>query len=288
MTIDVEDWFQVENLRSAYPVERWNSCDIRVESSTMELLDLLDRHNVRATFFVLGWIAERCGQLVRSICERGHEIASHGYCHQLCFGQSEDKIRDDLLRSKDLLEDLTGREVMGYRAPSFSITNEVVRLLGELGYAYDSSYNNFSANRRHGRPRSLSEKSEGMFSYENGVIELPISNLQAWRCTIPWGGGGYFRFWPSKLFHWGVNQILGADGRYVFYCHPWEIDAGQPRARELRWHHRFRHYLNLSETLKRLDNFLLRFNCQAKITCEDYLKNRINGSPARLLQVTKE
>jgi hypothetical protein len=105
-------------------------------------------------------------------------------------------------------------------------------------------------------------------------MELPISNLQAWRCTIPWGGGGYLRFWPSKLFHWGVEQILKSDGRYLLYCHPWEIDPGQPRTNQTGWFNRFRHYMNLAKTKKRLGDFLTRFNEHPFVSCENYLRNQ--------------
>ena len=277
ITVDVEDWFQVENLRPAYPLERWDSCDLRVESSTKSLLDLLDRHGAKATFFVLGWVAERCGRLVTEIHKRGHEIASHGWSHQLCFGLTTQELREDLLRSKSILEDLTGQAVWGYRAPSFSITDGVVETMGELGYRYDASHNSFSIDKRHGQPNGLRVDSGREWAFANGILELPVSNLVIRGQSVPWGGGGYFRFWPSRLFHWGVKRILRTDGRYVFYCHPWEIDAGQPRVKEVGFLHRYRHYKNIGGTLKRLDHFLTEFRHHGLVSCRDYLGDRVRG-----------
>ncbi|DAC71921.1 MAG TPA: polysaccharide deacetylase [Thermoplasmata archaeon] len=273
ITVDLEDWFQVENLRLAYPFCVWDACEIRIERNTRELLDIFDDRGVQATFFVLGWMAERCRGLVKEISERGHEIASHGYKHQLCSALSKEVLREDVCRSKALLEDIVGRPVFGYRAPSFSITEHLVEVLGDAGYFYDSSYNSFALNKRYGRANSLFHScNSNLMISDNGIIELPVSNLEIGGQTIPWGGGGYFRFWPPRLYSWGVTKILHERKLYLFYCHPWEIDPEQPQARQLGWLGRFRHYVNLDKTLKRLEQFLERFHQNSFISCQNYLR----------------
>ena len=272
ITVDVEDWFQVENLRPVYPIETWDSHELRLEKSTHHLLDLLDQHNFQATFFVLGWIAERLPNLVREIQKRGHEIASHGYNHELCSGLVCTTLRDDLLRSKTLLEDISGRPVVGYRAPSFSVTHDLIDTLGELGFRYDSSYNNFTMNNRYGQANGFfQQRNEGYLVAKNGIVELPISNLSLYGQTIPWGGGGYFRLYPPSVFASGVAHILKSKGCYNFYCHPWEFDPDQPRTNGIGALSRFRHYLNLDSTLSRLDCFLEKFKHCTFVTCSQYL-----------------
>lgn len=272
ITVDVEDWFQVENLRPAFPFESWNSCELRVERNTHVLLNLLDRHHVQATFFVLGWLAERLPNLVTEIHKRGHEIASHGYNHELCSGLVCATLREDLLRSKATLEDITGQPILGYRAPSFSVTHDLIETLGELGFRYDSSYNNFAMNKRHGQANGFFQPSQGdQLVAKNGIVELPISNLNIGGQTIPWGGGGYFRLYPPSVFFSGVAHILNNKGYYNFYCHPWEFDPDQPRANGIGALSRFRHYLTLDKTLTRLNRFLHRFkDCKFR-TCSQYL-----------------
>ena len=271
-TVDVEDWFQVENLRCRFPPDSWDSCEFRVERNTTVLLDLLDGFRVSATFFVLGWIAERLPGLVREIQARGHEVASHGYGHQLCYDISHSELREDLYRSRSTLENITGQPVRGYRAPSFSITGELMNLLEELGYRYDSSYNDFSLHDRYGRVDSIRRymPNHGL-NEKDGLVELPVSNLKLGGSCIPWGGGGYFRLWPSWMFRQGVKQILRRQGYYLFYCHPWELDPDQPRVDGMRWDRRFRHYVNLSETAKRIENFLNEFRQHEFMTCSEFL-----------------
>lgn len=272
ITVDVEDWFQVENLRPVFPVESWSSCELRVHKNTRVLLDLFERRAVRATFFVLGSIAERLPGLVVEIVEKGHEVASHGYGHELCSGLTGSLLLEDLQRSKSLLEEITGRAVAGYRAPSFSITPGLIEALGELGYAYDSSYNNFAMNTRYGRADdSLMLSRDGRLAFRNGVIELPVTNLSFFGRIIPWGGGGYFRLYPPFMFVAGVARILKQQGYYNFYCHPWEIDPSQPRAAGIGPLSRFRHYLNLDKALSRLDRFLERFGGCNFMSCSQYM-----------------
>lgn len=296
LTIDVEDYFQVENLRPFFPLHTWDSCDLRIEESTRRLLDLFARHNVRATFFVLGWIAARCPGLVREILSRGHEVASHGYHHQVTHELSRKDLRDDLYRSKAVLEDLTGEPVKGYRAPKFSLNQTVLEELGELGYRYDSSWNGISSlpviMNSVLSPQSIS--SDGISSPASihsvlspqsssstprfTVSEIPVSNLRVGGRVVPMGGGGYFRFWPASFLEKGVARILRSEGRYVFYLHPWEIDADQPKVKEVTGIRRFKHYLNLSKTYERLDHLLSRFKDYPFLTCTQYLEQALNTS----------
>jgi len=272
ITVDVEDWFQVENLRPAFPIETWDSRELRIEESTHNLLNLFARHGIHATFFVLGWIADRLPHLVAEIQKFGHEIASHGYNHELCSGPVYTTLCDDLLRSKTLLEDISGRPVVGYRAPSFSVTHDLIDTLGELGFRYDSSYNNFTMNKRYGQVKSFFQQgNDGYLVAKNGIAELPISNLTLGGQTIPWGGGGYFRLYPPSVFFSGVSRILKDMDYYNFYCHPWEFDPEQPRASGIGALSRFRHYLNLDRTRSRLDRFLEKFKHCTFVTCSQYL-----------------
>lgn len=274
ITVDVEDWFQVENLRPSFPLSVWDSCELRIERNVDVLLNLFEQHNVQATFFVLGWIAEKCPELIKNVSRRGHEIACHGYNHQLCSTISRQVLRDDLYRSKALLEDITGQKVFGYRAPSFSITEDLIEILGDLSYSYDSSFNSFGLNKRYGKAKGMFMNTQrNILVAHNGVIELPVSNLSVAGKSVPWSGGGYFRFWPSMIFHYGVNHILKNSNYYIFYCHPWEIDDGQPRVTGLGSVSRFRHYLNLDKTLDRLSGFLTRFNGHKFIPCNRYVNS---------------
>jgi len=275
MTVDVEEWFQVENLRPVFPPHTWEGCESRVEGSTRLLLDLFDEYHVVATFFVLGWVAERHPGLVREIHARGHEVASHGYGHRLCGGLSRDALRDDLARSKKLLEDFTGEEVVGYRAPSFTVTRELIACLAEGGYLYDSSYNDFSCHGRYGRLEGSWESSEdGCLIADNGLVEIPVSNLHYGPLTVPLGGGGYFRAYPAFFFVEAMRFLLSRKGLFTFYMHPWEVDPGQPRVKGLRAAGRVRHYLALDKTAGKL-RYVLRKSKGNKLTsCKEYINAR--------------
>ncbi len=279
LTFDVEDWFQVENFKKYIPYSSWNSKELRVEKNTNELLDLLDSVSVpvQATFFILGWIAERYPDLVRKIQKRGHEVASHGFDHHLCYNQSPDDLRDDLLRSKELLEDLTGRQVAGYRAPSFSITDNTIALVREVGYLYDSSFNSYEGHGRYGA-LSLPQNAEPdapIYAITSSFYEIPVSNLRVGSKVIPWGGGGYFRLLPAFLHGFGVKRILGQKKCYTFYMHPWEIDPKQPRVKEAKFFFRFRHYVNLHTTKKKLKFFIESNGDNFFQSCNDFVNDTI-------------
>ncbi|MDZ7771627.1 MAG: XrtA system polysaccharide deacetylase [Balneolaceae bacterium] len=261
VTIDVEDWFQVENLRPAFPRETWDRQEWRVHRNVERLLELLADHRARATFFVLGSVADAFPDLVRRIADEGHEVASHGYNHQLLYSMNQQELREDLTRSKKLLEDLTGREVTGYRAPSFSISDGIIEHIRAAGYRYDSSYNDFGS---HGRYGSIDMERwelicQGVWRC-NGTpfYEIPIQNLKFMGLNIPWGGGGYFRMLPWRLFKKGIENIT-AHKPYIFYFHPWEIDPDQPVIKELPAGSRFKHYVNLSKSEARFKELLKTF-----------------------------
>jgi polysaccharide deacetylase family protein (PEP-CTERM system associated) len=258
MSIDVEDWFQVENLKPVIPRETWDARESRVVRNTTRILDLLQEHGARATFFVLGWVAERQPELIRRIAEGGHEVASHGYGHDLIYNLSPAEFRSDVERGKKLLEDVTGHRVTGYRAPSFSITDWAVGILQELGFEYDSSVFPTVAHDRYGRLTGVGA-GQPILELRPGFHEVCISCLPLGRRGLPWGGGGYFRMLPYKAWRAGVRRILASGSPYMFYLHPWEIDPGQPRVRGLSPVSRFRHYLNLARCEDRFAALLRDF-----------------------------
>lgn len=258
MSIDVEDWFQVENLKGVVSRESWGGRELRVERNTDRMLAMMSERGVKGTCFVLGWVADKCPALVRRISAAGHEIASHGYGHDLIYSLSPGQFRADVDRSKKLLEDLTGAEVRGYRAPSFSITDWSIPILQELGFTYDSSAFPTVAHDRYGKLTGMTP-GRPIVELRPGFHEVCVSCLNIGRKGIPWGGGGYFRLMPYGVFRRGVARILGSGQPYVFYIHPWEIDAGQPRVEGLRRSHRFRHYVNLSRCERRWGALLSEF-----------------------------
>lgn len=268
LSFDVEDWFQVENLRSAIYQNSWNYQELRVVKNTYRLLDILDYNGVRATFFVLGWVAEKVPRLIREIQNRGHEIASHGYCHELIYYQSKDEFRKDIQRSKHLLEDCIGRKVIGYRAPAFSITDWAVDILIEEGFKYDSSFFPISFHDRYGK-LGFASRGSRIYEIHNGFYEVSISTLEFWKVKIPWGGGGYFRFIPYSIFKRGIRQIVNKRGIYLFYFHPWEIDPAQPRIKNIKLNYRIRHYIGLKKAEAKLKRLVEEFKFE---TIETSLK----------------
>ena len=341
LTIDVEDWFQVENLRPWIPFSTWDGRELRVEANVHKLLDLFDSvksaagsreleaqslklegwhspessfdptdpidstppptshlqppavKKVRCTFFILGWLAERLPHLVREIASRGHEVASHGQSHRMCNGLAESDLRNEIGDSKHLLEDITGTEVAGFRAPNFSIDDRVLSVLQETGYRYDSSYNSFSLHGRYGKI-SLNGTQCGIAHKLTGeFFELPLSNLPLSTLAtlgtrnfshsnsdtlahfrhfpLPWGGGAYFRLMPFSVFAMGVRFILKKEGAYIFYMHPWEIDAKQPKVEQASLFARFKHYRNIETAEAKLKKMIERFVECRFISCREYL-----------------
>jgi polysaccharide deacetylase family protein (PEP-CTERM system associated) len=260
MTIDVEDYFHVSVFDGVLPRAEWNTFESRVSANTERLLQIFEEYEVRATFFVLGWVAERFPDLVRDIAGRGHEIASHGYAHRLIYDQTPAAFREDVRRAKALLEEACGREVAGYRAPSYSITPRslwALDILLEEGYRYDSSIFPIRHD-RYGIP--VSERQPYPIERPKGtLIEVPASTARVGPLNLPIAGGGYFRILPYSWTYWGISRVNRLEARpVVFYLHPWEIDSAQPRLKAGRLG-AFRHYRNLDETESRLRRLLADF-----------------------------
>lgn len=338
LTVDVEDWFQVENFKPWIPFETWDQCELRVERNVHRLLDLFDSidlqfpslpayqpqadddqlsampvrsnlkgagrsyesnnneqlatHNghkkkVCATFFVLGWIAERLPHLVCEIHSRGHEIASHGYNHKLCNQELHSDVKRELTNSKKLLEDITSAKVFGFRAPNFSINDNILKIIEECGYLYDSSYNSFSIHNRYGKITLNGHNKKGIANkISEKFFELPVSNIHLSYSlhtkrndgnyfVLPWGGGAYFRLVPYRFFRLGVKSILNQNSAYLFYIHPWELDFKQPRVKKVSYHRKVRHYNNLKKTSLKLSMLLNEFKRCNFITCGHYLSSWI-------------
>ncbi|WP_018256151.1 XrtA system polysaccharide deacetylase [Halomicrobium katesii] len=264
LTFDVEDWFHAHNVLPAIKPDQWDDYEPRVERNVNRLLDLLAEYDTRATFFVLGWVADRHPTVVELIEAAGHDVESHGYNHKLLYEQNAEAVRRDLARSKNVLESIVDQSVTGYRAPSFSITPWAADILADLGFEYDSS--RYAA--RHDRYGSVSVTEETTFTtLENGLTEIQLPTLEVGPMSIPWGGGGYFRFIPYRLFRRGLRRI-GRDRDVVFYLHPWELDPHQPH-QQLPRTNRLRHYHNLSETAGRLRRLLADFDWEPISTSMD-------------------
>ena len=278
ITIDLEDWFQVENLKPSISHSEWHAKEYRLERNTQRLLDLFDRFHVNATFFVLGWNAERAPGLVREIHMRGHEIASHGHNHRLSQEQTFAELRRDFFQSKAILEEIIAQPVLGYRAPSFSVSGPLLTLLKEADFLYDSSYNSFSLNVRHGSlDLPAIHRNKAAFQLSSSLWELPVSNLFLGKWALPWGGGAYFRLIPWFLFKRGIKNIATHKEAYVFYFHPWEIDAKQPKIEALPLFNKFRHYYGLKHCYRKLNSLLETFSTFRFLTCSQYLFELMNS-----------
>ena len=260
MTVDVEDYYQVEAFSHQVSLSDWPNYEGRVERNVERLLRLLADHDVHGTFFTLGWIAERYPELIKRIVDAGHELASHGYNHTRVDQQSPDEFRLDTRKTKQILEDLGGVEVRGYRAASFSVSDRTpwaFKILADEGYRYSSSiypirhdlYGMPSA------PRFAHAPDEN-----SSIIEVPITTVSLLNRKLPCGGGGYFRLYPYAFSRWAIRRVNGKDHQpCVFYLHPWEIDPGQPRMPNLSAKTRIRHYLNLRHMEDRLHRLLSDF-----------------------------
>ncbi len=261
-TVDVEEHFHASALASAYPVSGWTGLQSRVEQNTDRILRQLEEHGVKGTFFILGWVADRHPKLARKIADAGHEIASHGFSHQLIYRQTPGEFRDETLRSKQILEDQTGRPIVGYRAATFSITRDslwALDILGELGFEYDSSV--FPVRHpQYGIPDAAIAPGALELSNGNSIVEFPPSVVAFGGLRLPISGGGYFRQLPYSLFAAALRRVLSAKQRpVVFYMHPWEVDPLQPRA-NVAWVSRWRHYTNLDKFEPRLARLLGEFS----------------------------
>lgn len=258
LTIDVEDYFQVSAFAPTIAREQWDTIPCRVERNVDLILDLLRRFDARATFFTLGWIAERYPHVVRAIVSGGHEVASHGYAHRRATDQTPEQFSEDIVRAKKVLEDLTGVAVKGYRAPSFSIGSGnlwALECIRDAGYTYSSSI--YPVRHDH---YGMPDAPRFDFLSADRLVELPITTVRVLGRNLPAGGGGYFRLFPYFLSRWGLRRVNRVDQRpCIFYFHPWEIDPEQPRVAGIGLRTRFRHYVNLGRTETRLGRLLNDF-----------------------------
>jgi polysaccharide deacetylase family protein (PEP-CTERM system associated) len=260
MTVDVEDYFQVSAFAGSIDRADWDAFPCRVERNTDRVLGIFADAGVRATFFTLGWVAERYPELVRRIVEGGHELASHGYAHHRVTDQTPAQFAADVGRTRALLEDIGGVPVIGYRAASFSIdatTPWAHRVLAEAGYRYSSSV--YPVRHDHygmpDAPRFAYQPADGQ-----GIREIPITTVALGGRNLPCGGGGYFRLLPFPLFRWSIGRVNRREGESaIFYFHPWEVDPDQPRQKDLGVKTRFRHYVNLARMESRLCRLLTTF-----------------------------
>jgi polysaccharide deacetylase family protein (PEP-CTERM system associated) len=257
MSVDVEDYFQVAAFAPAIRRDDWERWPCRVQANVDRILALFDRHAIKATFFTLGWIAERYPAVPRAIVGQGHELASHGYGHERASELEPRAFQEDVIRAKRILEDLSGTEVRGYRAPSFSIGTGnlwALDVLAEAGYRYSSSI--YPINHDHyGMPEAP------RFPYRPercpALLEVPPTTVSFMGWNIPAGGGGYFRLMPYRLASWLIGRVNRAEGKScMFYFHPWELDPDQPRVSGAGARSRFRHYVNLTRMEAKLGRLL--------------------------------
>ncbi|WP_210394996.1 XrtA system polysaccharide deacetylase [Motiliproteus sediminis] len=259
LSIDVEDYFQVAAFERQCPADSWHRHEVRVEHNVNRLLALLSERDINATFFVLGWVAERYPELIKLIASEGHEVASHGFGHQRINALERQQYHQDVSQSRKLLQDLSGAAVEGYRAPSFSLSQHTPwaqDALREAGYRYSSSINPVNHD-LYGYP----DAPRTPFVWDNGLLEVPVTTCSIAGKRIPCAGGGYFRLFPYRLFrHLMQKGATELNSPAIFYLHPWELDPGQPRIIGASAKSRFRHYLNLAKTEARLQRLLHDFN----------------------------
>lgn len=250
LTIDVEDYFHVTAFENYVKFKNWGKFESRVEKNIRLLLEILNQEKVKATFFFLGWVAERNKELVKEVKNQGHEIGCHSFSHKMIFTQKKEEFKEDTRRAKSILEDLIGKRVIGYRAPTYSITKDslwALDILIEMGFKYDSSIFPIYHD-RYGIPDFPRSphfvKREGI----GKILEFPLSTVKFLNYNIPIAGGGYFRLFPYKFIRWGIKKINLVENKFaIVYFHPWEFDPGQPKIKS-SFLKKFRHYLNLEKT----------------------------------------
>jgi polysaccharide deacetylase family protein (PEP-CTERM system associated) len=276
LSIDVEEHFQVSAFSNVVRAEDWSAYESRVVQNTRQILDILAQHSLKATFFFVGWVAEQHPELVRQVDADGHEIATHGYAHQLVTAQTPKQLAQDIRRSLHILEDIVGQKVVGYRAPSYSITPKTawaLDILPSFGLRYDSSIfpihhdlGGFPGSRRH--PYQISKE----------LWEFPLTTCRLWRWTFPVAGGGYLRLYPYPLTRWAIRQVNDEGIPAVVYVHPWEFDPDQPRIGGASLLSRLRHYQNLNRTSARLSSLCRDFEFgPLKTVLEDWIALHEHG-----------
>ncbi|MGZ8186193.1 MAG: XrtA system polysaccharide deacetylase [Methylobacter sp.] len=261
MTVDVEDYFQVSAFEPYIAKDQWDTLPHRVQKNTHQILDIFEDKNIKATFFTLGWVAERYPDLIQRIIKDGHELACHGYEHIRVTEQTPEQFRGDVSRTKKLLEDMSGHEVKGYRAASYSIGAKnlwALNVLQEEGFKYSSSIYPVKHD-LYGMPDAPRFMFEPIENQE--FKEIPITTIRLGDKNLPCGGGGFFRFYPYAFSKWAFNRINHTEKQSgIFYFHPWEIDPEQPRQEGLSFKTRTRHYLNLHKMENRIKKLLTDFN----------------------------
>ena len=283
MTIDVEDYFHVSVFDGLVPRHAWDDLESRVCRNTERLLRIFDDADVRATFFVLGWVAARYPALVRQIAAEGHEIASHGYAHRLVYDLTPSAFREDIRRSRDVLESAVSVPVIGYRAPSYSVTPRslwALDILVEEGFRYDASIFPIHHD-RYGIP--ISPRHPYLLQRARPLMEAPASTVRWGPFNLPIGGGGYFRILPYEWTRWGINRLNADEGLpAIFYLHPWEIDPEQPRLNAPPLG-RFRHYFNLGKTEERLRALLNDFAFSTMVSVLEPQHRAVGVVDARMM-----
>jgi polysaccharide deacetylase family protein (PEP-CTERM system associated) len=259
LTVDVEDYFHVAAFEKQITPADWQDMTPRVDRNTRVLLDQFDRNNAKATFFFLGWVAERFPDLVKEVQRRGHEVASHGFSHTRVHQQTPVEFRDDVVKAKDILEQLIGEPVIGYRAPSFSINKQsewAFEILKDIGHVYSSSTYPIKHD-LYGVP----DWPQQPYMRPEGIWEIPMPTLTMFGRQLPIAGGGYFRLMPYWLSSKLISKFIQEDRMpYMFYFHPWEVDPDQPRVAGAGSKSKFRHYVNLDKMEGKLDSLLTQFN----------------------------
>ena len=280
LTFDIEEWFQVANLSAAIKREDWGNKRSSVEQNVDRILQILEKYKITATFFILGWVAERHPDIIVKIYQSGHEISSHGYGHELANRLAEDEIINDIHQSQKTLSGIIGAEILGYRAPNFSINDQILKQLKNFGFLYDSSYNPFRLNPRYGTLEGLGQKvSAGCYLTNSGIYEVPLSSYSFFKFPVPIAGGAYFRILPFWFFKWLVKGKIKQEPVYNFYLHPWEFEPDQERVKNIRWDYRLRHYHGLLHTAEKLEKLIvhLKENGTEFLTIGGYI-NRIRSS----------
>ncbi len=254
ISIDVEDWFCANNISETINIKKWEKCESRIKQNTFRILSILDKKGVKATFFVLGWIAERYPEIVVKISSEGHEIATHGYSHSLLTKLTPQEFEKDLCQSIETIRRCTDQEIIGFRAPSFSITRATFwafDVLRKYKIKYDSSIFPVKYHPDYGVP----DVPEGPYKVKDGLWEFPLSCFKVFGKNVPCSGGGYFRVFPYFFTRYGIRKCNSSKRPVVFYLHPWEVDPQQPKI-DISPLKSFRHYYNLDKTEKRLEHLL--------------------------------
>jgi polysaccharide deacetylase family protein (PEP-CTERM system associated) len=275
-SFDIEDWFHAENVRVCLDSTGWEALEPRVEHNTHQLLDTLAEASGTATFFVLGWIARRYPALVERMVEEGHEVASHSDRHERLALLPRAALVRDLADARDALEQVAGTRVLGLRAPNFSISDAVLDHMAEAGYWYDSSFFSLRAHGRYGRLSRAVDPDEPVSPARPGLLELPMSRVRVGRLALPWAGGAYFRLIPYPLFRLGVRRQLRARSWFMFYFHPWEVDAEERPPASMPALQRLRAYSGRGRMRADLARLLREFGSQR---IDDALRSRGHVPP---------